>query len=100
RVTVHAGDRAEGAGERAAARGRHRDDAPWLPPGDERVVGDRIDVEIRDLGALRVAHDATVLPVAQVLDLLEALAALDRVDQLHEGKLALAADDEVRMGEP
>jgi hypothetical protein len=62
---------------------------------DQRVVRDRVDVEVGDLRPLGVVDRLAVLQVGQVLDLLEPLAGLDRVDQLLEGQLPLAADHEV-----
>ena len=71
-------------------------DTARLPAADQVVVGDRVDVEVRDLGPLGIADDVTVArPVAEVLDLVEAVAPLDGVDQLLERELALTAHDEV-----
>ncbi len=97
-VPVHARDRAERAGERAPPGGRDRDHSARLPARDERVVGDGVHVEVGNLRALGVVDEpAGVVEVREVLDLLEPLAALDGVDQLQEGELALSAHDVVRV---
>ena len=99
-VAVHARHRAEGAGERATARRRDRDDPAGLPARDELVVRDRVHVEVRDLRTLREIDHLSAHDVREVLDLLEPVAGLDGVDQLLERELTLAAHHEVRVLEP
>src|SRR2546425_1170703 len=74
-LSVQPRHRAESAGEGTAAGGGDGDDPARLPAGDEPVIGDRIHVQVGDLGALGVVHRPAVHPVREILDLLEPLAA-------------------------
>src|SRR6185436_9024397 len=100
----HLDDRAEAAVERAAARGLDHVHLPAeegvaveharVAPGQtQRSVGERLD------GPVGVVVEAALrVPPAQAADPFEARPALERAQQLVEGRLALAADDEVDGG--